>query len=73
MKIGNKYPGCHVEYVTSATGSKRDTHLEIEDLEEGSYYVYVDFEWESRPFNFAITSYGAAKGVFSKPEVTKYK
>ena len=47
------------EYVAGAAGQpNRDLHLEVENLERGSYYLFCEMDWVHSERNFVLTSYG---------------
>jgi len=60
-------------YINNSIGcKKRDTYVELGNVEEGEYLIYVSIDWrpetleEDRFFN--ITSYGSKQTKFSKLE-----
>lgn len=73
MKVGNaETPGCEVTYIAGTKGRKRDLHLEIDHLEAGEYYVFVEFDWANvtpdGDCEFVITTYGEAISEFEGEE-----
>ena len=62
-----------IGYIKGATGFKeRDTYLEFENLDSGTYYAYIEVEWnetttyEEQYFN--VTTYGQGKTIFKGDE-----
>lgn len=49
----------------------RDTHIEIENLEPGEYYLYVEFDWQEATTDtkFVVTFYGESEADFLRDEM----
>lgn len=66
--------------VTFIKGTKgyqdRDTYIEVEDLEKGTYYLFVEMEWNdvtpSAEKSFNVTDYGPGKTSFLADESANY-
>jgi hypothetical protein len=66
--------------VTYITGNKivedRDGHVELKNLELGTYYYYVEFDWqestEEEFRNFNICSYSCSDVLFEKDMQSEY-
>ena len=62
----------------SITRQDRDTYLEVEDLDAGVYWLYVDFDWQpstyevyvdvkkSNAFNYFVNCYGVGEVEFGE-------
>jgi len=59
-----------VEYIAGTQGWERETHIEINDLKKGEYYVYVELDWNQNTTetNFAVTCYGKSNSTFTREE-----
>ena len=51
----------------------RDTYIEVTDMEEGYYWLYVDMEWQPETFkwlnedlSFSLNCYGVSDVAFSE-------
>jgi len=66
--------------VTFIKGTKgyqdRDTYIEVDDLEKGTYYLFVEMEWNdatpSAERCFNVTDYGPGKTSFFADEAGAY-
>jgi len=62
-----------IEYIKGMSNDviSRDMYLEFEHLETGTYYLYVDMDWDltTKDFRYCATSYGQAEIKF---EINKY-
>ena len=47
-----------LQYMDGIQSKRRDIHLEFEYLEQGSYYIFVEFDWAADVSSFAMTTYG---------------
>ena len=52
----------------------RDVYLELDYLEAGEYYLYVEIDWHAttQEFQFCATSYGAAHVEFHQDDREKF-
>ena len=50
------------EYIKGKKGKRRDLHMELENLELGTYFIYVELEheFENSQSNFTLTCYGTS-------------
>ena len=61
-------------YIKGMAGWDRDTHMHLQDLERGEYYVYSELDWPTtaaaQDFNtdYCLTCYGASKSFFLRDE-----
>lgn len=67
----------------SITRQDRDTYLEVEDLDAGVYWLYVDFEWQqstfdvyddvihTRAFDYNVNCYGVGEVEFGENLIEK--
>ena len=70
MKLNNGKD--HTGGITYLQGNKvyedRDGYVEVKNLEQGTYYYYVEFDWneetQEEDRNFNITCYGSSDIVF---------
>jgi hypothetical protein len=51
---------------------KRDNHMEIDNLEEGEYYLFVELPDMKENKSFVVTSYGASEAEFLADEADKF-
>ena len=63
-----------VEYIAGNQSWDLETHIEIDDLKKGEYYVYVELDWEKNTTEtmFVATCYGASKTSFTRDEKALY-
>lgn len=55
------------------TRQDRDTYIEVQNLEKGFYWLYIDMEWQPETFrwlkkdlSFSVNVYGVSEAEFSK-------
>lgn len=71
VKINAKDADTKVTYIKGKKAMKtRDCFLEIEELEEGSYYFVGEVDWieSTESQNFTVTSYGAGGAIWEAIE-----
>ena len=71
VKINAKDADTKVTYIKGKKTMKtRDCFLEIEELEEGSYYFVGEVDWieSTESQNFTVTSYGAGGAIWEAIE-----
>ena len=62
----------------STAGWDRDTHIQIENLEKGEYYVFAELDWQEdipehdKNNDFCLTCYGKSKSFFLRDEKTLF-
>jgi len=64
---------------TNISRQDRDTYIEVENLEEGAYWLYVDMDWQTKSFehlkgklNFSINCYGEGDAIISDNKSKDY-
>ena len=59
-----------VKYISAESGEKRDLDIHFENLEEGEYFIFVEFDWKasSPDTNFCLSCYGASRSCFVRDE-----
>jgi hypothetical protein len=59
-----------IKYITGKQGWERDTWVEVKNMEEGDYYLYVEHDWPEKQEHteFAVSCYGQAKSFFLRDE-----
>ena len=72
--IDNDGDNLEIDYVAGTQSWDRDTHIEVDDLEKGEYYVYVELDWNENTTetNFVATCYGCSKSVYTRNEKALY-
>jgi len=71
LKNGRDWGG-DIEYIKGMTSSvvARDVYLELDCLEQGEYYLYVEIDWHpsTQQFEFAAASYGVQHVEFHQDD-----
>ena len=63
-----------IRYVTGNGGAKREIDIHLEDVEPGSYNLYVELTWngDDHQRDFVISSYGSSEVTFGEESGDKY-
>ena len=61
-------------YKNGKMGQDRDTWEEYEHLEQGDYYMFVEFDWPDnvQHTEFSVSCYGEAQSIFLRDEKGQY-
>lgn len=72
-----KEVGGKLEWVAGTTGQERDTYIECESLEKGTYFVFAQMDWyafatpDPDSQFIAVNSYGAAPVKFGADKASR--
>lgn len=74
IKDSDKVEELDLKYVKAASGWDRETHIVMESLEKGDYFVFVELDWNesTEDTEFCSTCYGASKSFFLRDEKSLY-
>jgi len=59
-----------LQYLKATSNQDRETHINIENLDKGEYFVYVEMDWNknTEDTEFCSTCYGASRTFYLRDE-----
>ena len=77
-KDGENLDDLELVFEKSLAGWDRDTHMHLEHLTKGEYYLYAELDWQEdiedkdKTNDFCLTCYGHSKSFFLRDEKTLF-
>lgn len=63
-----------LKYIAAAGNQDRETHINVQTLEKGEYFVFIEIDWNesTEDTEFCATCYGASRTFYLRDEKTLF-
>jgi hypothetical protein len=73
-KDSDNHKDLELKYIKATANQDRETHINIENIEKGEYFVYIEMDWNenTEDTEFCSTCYGSSRTFYLRDEKSLY-